>query len=127
MAKSIKLGSDTYLDASGVTVDSAGTTLSNKLPSLAEYVDLGTIPTLSVSSPREAMIAAFERLTTTGKTCIGTYFYLGSWMFMAYKYVGGDYGMMVTIYYSSSVNSHLILHYVNGTYTIYKPTVTVYE
>lgn len=31
MAKSIKLGNDTYLDASGVVVDSAGTTLADSI------------------------------------------------------------------------------------------------
>lgn len=38
MAKSIKLGSDTYLDWSGVTVDNTGKTLASKLGTVFEVV-----------------------------------------------------------------------------------------
>lgn len=40
MAQSIKLGSDTYLDASGVTMDSFGRTLKESLPTMRQYSDL---------------------------------------------------------------------------------------
>ena len=35
MAKSIKLGSDTYLDYSGVTTDSSGTTLKSRIDDIS--------------------------------------------------------------------------------------------
>ena len=39
MAQSIKLGNDTYLDASGVTMDSSGRTLKESLPTMRQYSD----------------------------------------------------------------------------------------
>ena len=45
MAQSIKLGSDTYLDWSGVTVDSSGTKLSAKTKNIQRLVNEQSVPT----------------------------------------------------------------------------------
>lgn len=67
MAQSIKLGNDTYLDASGVVVDSAGTTLA--LSSGTITVPSGI--TKVESALRKVGKIVYFRLSITGATATG--------------------------------------------------------
>lgn len=51
MAKSIKLGSDTYLDASGVAVNSSGETLTNAIGGLRIYAQNSIAPGTTATIP----------------------------------------------------------------------------
>lgn len=79
------------------------------------YVSLGTI---TASSNMDAVIAAFNALQVTEHTCIGTFNRSGMWMFMAYKYTGGQYGMMIAVQYYPNITTRLILQRNNGVDTV---------
>ena len=67
MAQSIKLGSDTYLDASGVVVDSAGTTLALSKGTITVASGL----TVVESALRKVGKIVYFRLSVTGATATG--------------------------------------------------------
>lgn len=66
------------------------------------------LSSISGSSVKEALTNAFNSLPLVSNTIIGHFNWSGEWMFMAYKYSGGQYGMMLAICYSQYVSSYIL-------------------
>lgn len=72
MAKSIKLGSDTYLDATGVVIDNAGKTLAAKMTEINDNGKLTNGSTIVASEADiNAVIQGTQIMNTTSAFSIG--------------------------------------------------------
>ena len=66
----------------------------------ANNLDLGTI---TATSRSDAIGKAWDAITVYDKTVVGKYTYQGVWLFLAYKYTGSQYGMMIAITYNPTL------------------------
>jgi hypothetical protein len=63
------------------------------------YVDCGTVTGSGIT---DAIGAAWDAIATYDKTVVGKFTYQGQWMYIAYKYTGSQYGVMIAVKYNST-------------------------
>jgi hypothetical protein len=63
------------------------------------YVDCGTVTGSGIT---DAIGAAWDAIATYDKTVVGKFTYQGQWMYIAYKYTGSQYGVMIAVKYNSA-------------------------
>ena len=73
---------------------------------------------------KDAIKKTFDAITITGVPVVGYFADNGTWMYIAYKYPNGLYGMMLTIFYNNSA-SPIILNVVNGVYSYRTVNTTI--
>lgn len=65
---------------------------------------------------KNAMKKVFDSLTITDEIVAGKFANQGTWMYIAYKYSSGLYGMVLAIFYNGGVPPY-ILNVMNGAYS----------
>lgn len=65
---------------------------------------------------KNAMKKVFDSLTITDEIVAGKFANQGTWMYIAYKYTNGLYGMVLAIFYNGGVPPY-ILNVMNGVYS----------
>lgn len=101
----------------------ADTVTVNQIPTSSEItVYLGNIGTYT-GDYKAALKAAFADISLFDRVCSGIFSNNGIWMFIAYKYTGSQYGMMLAIHYYTGTNI-CVLTRVSGVDTIRALTTT---
>jgi len=112
----VNSGGTDYKETKGNFLSDVNSSINSLNNSFANrFVNLGSI---SATSLKTALIAAFNNLSVHDNPVIGTYSYSGAWMFWAHKYTGDQYGMMLAITYYPSDTSILLLNRSNGVDTV---------
>lgn len=82
----------------------------------SRFLDLGNISSNSLQNAAEA---AWDSINVFDRVVLGSYVYQGVWMFMAYKYSGSQYGMMIVTSYNKN-HPLYVLKIQENTKTVYR-------
>lgn len=83
-------------------------------------VSLGSIAGTATDA-KTILTNAFNAINVYGTVITGSFFNAGIWIFIGYKYTGGQYGMLIATKYSSA-RAIYTLHVIDG--TVYASSIT---
>lgn len=86
---------------------------SNLVPNTTRMLSLGSI-TGTATDAKTILINAFNAINVYGTVITGSFLNTGVWIFIGFKYTGGQYGMLIATKYSTAKMIYT-LHVIDGT------------
>lgn len=89
-----------------------------------EYTKYSELGPIADDDYKKVMSNAFDSITIRNRVVCGTFQKNGIWLYIAYRYGFGDYGMMLAVHYSGNL---LQLSRIEGTSTVYNISKTIVQ